>query len=62
LSAGVTVHEVGRAPSDTYRAADEALYAAKATGRDQTISRVMRPMTMHQPAPVASASASADQR
>ena len=62
LSAGVTVHEVGRAPSDTYRAADEALYAAKATGRDQTISRVMRPMTMYQPAPVASASASAGQR
>jgi diguanylate cyclase (GGDEF)-like protein len=46
LSAGVTVHEANQSPTDTYRAADEALYAAKATGRDQVISRVLKPMAM----------------
>lgn len=37
LSAGVAVHGVGQSPSDTYRAADQALYAAKTGGRDRTI-------------------------
>jgi diguanylate cyclase (GGDEF)-like protein len=37
LSAGVKVHDAGQAPVETYRAADEALYAAKAAGRDRTI-------------------------
>jgi diguanylate cyclase (GGDEF)-like protein len=37
LSAGVTVHQAGHAPVDTYRGADEALYAAKAAGRDRTV-------------------------
>jgi diguanylate cyclase (GGDEF)-like protein len=39
LSAGVTVHLAGQAPIDTYRAADEAMYAAKAAGRDRTMVR-----------------------
>jgi diguanylate cyclase (GGDEF)-like protein len=38
LSAGVVVHEAGRAPIDTYRSADEALYAAKAGGRDRAVA------------------------
>jgi diguanylate cyclase (GGDEF)-like protein len=40
LSAGVTVHRAGQAPVDTYRGADEALYAAKSAGRDRTVVRL----------------------
>jgi diguanylate cyclase (GGDEF)-like protein len=36
LSAGVAIHDSTRAPTDTYRAADRALYEAKANGRDRT--------------------------
>jgi diguanylate cyclase (GGDEF)-like protein len=39
LSAGVTVHQAGASPTDTYRGADEALYAAKAAGRDRTVQQ-----------------------
>ncbi|HEX3907402.1 MAG TPA: GGDEF domain-containing protein [Mycobacteriales bacterium] len=37
LSAGVAIHVAGQSPSDTYRAADQALYAAKTAGRDRTL-------------------------
>ena len=37
LSAGVAIHVAGQSPSDTYRAADQALYAAKTGGRDRTV-------------------------
>jgi diguanylate cyclase (GGDEF)-like protein len=37
LSAGVAVHEAGRSPTDTFRAADQALYTAKTAGRDRTV-------------------------
>jgi PleD family two-component response regulator len=45
LSAGVGVHQAGAAPTDTCRGADEALYAAKAAGRDKTVQQ-------HLPTPV----------
>jgi diguanylate cyclase (GGDEF)-like protein len=37
LSAGVTVHQAGVPPLDTYRGADAALYTAKSGGRDRTV-------------------------
>jgi diguanylate cyclase (GGDEF)-like protein len=35
VSAGVALHQVGRSPTDTLRAADAALYEAKEQGRDR---------------------------
>jgi diguanylate cyclase len=35
MSAGAAVHSAGRAPHETFAAADALLYAAKAAGRDQ---------------------------
>ncbi|MDP1806986.1 MAG: GGDEF domain-containing protein [Acidimicrobiales bacterium] len=37
MSAGGAVHHDHQSPSDTFRLADQALYAAKAAGRDQAI-------------------------
>lgn len=37
LSAGVAVHHPGMLPSRTYARADQALYAAKAAGRDRVV-------------------------
>jgi diguanylate cyclase (GGDEF)-like protein len=41
LSAGVAVHVAGRGPSDTFQAADAALYEAKDQGRDRVVQEVL---------------------
>lgn len=43
MSAGGAVHHEHQSPSDTFRLADEALYAAKAAGRDQAVIDHSRP-------------------
>jgi len=43
LSAGVAVHVAGRGPSETFRAADAALYAAKDQGRDRVVHELLAP-------------------
>jgi len=47
LSAGVAVHRVDRGPSDTLRAADAALYEAKAQGRDRVATELPATPTLH---------------
>ena len=37
LSAGAAVHTATRGPSETFRAADQALYEAKRLGRDRIV-------------------------
>ncbi|GIU88741.1 MAG: hypothetical protein KatS3mg009_3256 [Acidimicrobiia bacterium] len=47
FSAGIAVHEAGADPADTLRRADEALYRAKAAGRNRdevaTVSEILLP-------------------